>query len=129
MQEADFKKRICGISYDGGGSVAVYVDLNGRRERVCAPFEPFVWTASRAARTPFESGREQLKGPDFAVLDAVVKFPDDAAANAFLKARDKSLPLEKLGCAENLFLARNSLRLFEYVAVGEIRFADLSVSV
>ena len=61
MQEADFKKRICGISYDGGGSVAVYVDLNGRRERVCAPFEPFVWTASRAARTPFESGREQLK--------------------------------------------------------------------
>lgn len=87
------------------------------------------WTASRAARTPFESGREQLKGPDFAVLDTVVKFPDDAAANAFLKARDKSLPLEKLGCAENLFLARNSLRMFDGVAFGEIRIAELSVSV
>ena len=129
MQGFGFKKRICGLSSDGGGSVAVYVDSNGRRERVCAPFEPFVWTSSRAARTPFESGRERLNGPDFAVLDALVKFPDDAAANAFLKARDKSLPLEKLGCAENLFLARNSLRMFEGMAFGEIRIAELSVSV
>lgn len=129
MQEADFKKRICGVSCDGRGGAAVYVDSGGRRKRVRVPFEPFVWTASRAPLTPFESGREPLKGPDFAVLDAVVRFPDDAAANAFLKARDKSLPLEKLGCSENLFLARNSLRMFDGMTFGEIRIAELSVSV
>jgi len=129
MQESDKMNRICGLSYDGNGKVLLYLDSGGRRTREYADFQPFAWITSDAAQTPFESSREHLSGPSWAPLNTIVNFPGDSAANSFMKARDKSLPVEKSACSENLFLARNNLRMFAGMAFGEIRITEIYASI
>ena len=129
MQESDKTNRICGLSYDGNGKVLLYLDSGGRRTREYADFQPFAWITSDAAQTPFESSREHLSGPSWAPLNTIVNFPGDSAANSFMKARDKSLPVEKSACSENLFLARNNLRMFAGMAFEEIRITEIYASI
>lgn len=129
MQESYKMNRICGLSYDGNGKVLLYLDSGGRRTREYADFQPFAWITSDAAQTPFESSREHLSGPSWAPLNTIVNFPGDSAANSFMKARDKSLPVEKSACSENLFLARNNLRMFAGMAFEEIRITEIYASI
>lgn len=129
MQESDKTNRICGLSCDGNGKVLLYLDSDGRRTREYADFQPFAWITSDAAQTPFESSREHLSGPDWAPLNTIVNFPGDSSANSFMKARDKSLPVEKSACSENLFLARNNMRMFAGMAFEEIRITEIYVSI
>lgn len=129
MQTGEIQKSICGISSDGTGRVALYISEQGLRKRVYEKFEPFVWATSDAEVSGFEASRKILSGPDSAPLNVLLSFSNDADFDAFLKARDKSLPIEKLGSDENQFLAKNELRMFANMTFSEIDIVKISVSV
>ena len=103
MEHIDWKNRICGVVSDGNGKIALYRDVDGRRVRTQADFEPFLWATRNAAFDPAAATATPLAGADCAPLDTLLSFRDTAAYDAFLKARNKILPIQKLGCDENQF--------------------------
>lgn len=129
MEHIDWKNRICGVVSDGNGKIALYRDVDGQRVRTQADFEPFLWVTRNAVFDPAAATATPLAGADCAPLDILLSFRDTAAYDAFLKARNKILPIQKLGCDENQFLARNCCRMFGGMRFDEIKICALRVFV
>ena len=131
MRSDEFTESICGIWSDGSNIHLSLADNSGERRVDVIKFSPFLWTSASAS---CDFAKSVLLNPPSnglprTPLDAVMLFDSVADMDKYFKARDKSLPADRISNVENQFLTRTQARMFGGMSFQQMRRLQLDIEV